>query len=227
MPDVPPEADQNSAVRTFSLVIALLLLGSSEGFAFECSGVRLPSSLVICSDAELMKLADERQEASSQAMATLDSQQQKELLADQNGWVRSYAAACGAPAGAAPPVPVPDKIRECFKRAAQARIAYITSYGLAGGALPSVAATPPTAQVVSPATPVLAPPAPATAPNATAGMCDEPPYGADPKRYKLYIDTLGELGNLGKPDLFPNICRAKYKGDEKIRKSLVDVGLTS
>ena len=58
-------------MRTFSLVIALLLLGSSEGFAFECSGVRLPSSLVIRSDAELMKLADERQEAFSQAMARL------------------------------------------------------------------------------------------------------------------------------------------------------------
>lgn len=120
-----------------------------------------------------------------------------------------------------PTVPVPDTIKECFKRAAQARIAYITAYGLAGGSLPSVAATPPTAQPVSPA-----PPAPATAPNATVGMCDEPPYGADPKLYKLYFDTLGKLANLSH-DLFPNICRAKYKGDEKIRKALVDVGVTS
>jgi hypothetical protein len=38
-----------------------------------------------------MRLADARQEAFAQAMARLDPQQQKELLADQNGWVRSYA----------------------------------------------------------------------------------------------------------------------------------------
>ena len=67
----------------------------------------------------------------------------------------------------------------------------------------------------------------AAASQAMAGMCDEPPYGADPKRYKLYIDTLGKLGNLSKQDLFPNICRAKYKGDEKLRKALVDIGVTS
>jgi hypothetical protein len=63
--------------------------------------------------------------------------------------------------------------------------------------------------------------------QATAGMCEEPPCGADPKHYKLYIGILGELGNLSKHDLFPNICRAKYKGDEKIRKALVDIGVTS
>ena len=56
---------------------------------------------------------------------------------------------------------------------------------------------------------------------------DEPPYGANPKHYKLYVDTLGDLGNLSKHDLLPNICRAKYKSDEKIHKALVDVGLTS
>jgi hypothetical protein len=67
----------------------------------------------------------------------------------------------------------------------------------------------------------------AGASQAVAGMCEEPPYGADPKHYKLYIDTLGELGNLSKNDLFPNICRAKYKSDEKIRKALVDIGVTS
>jgi hypothetical protein len=75
-----------------------------------------------CSDPELMRLADERQEAFSQTMARLDGQQQKELLADQNGWVRSYATACGAPPDAAPPTPVPDTMRVCFIRAAQARI---------------------------------------------------------------------------------------------------------
>ena len=58
-------------------------------------------------------------------------------------------------------------------------------------------------------------------------MCDEPPYGADPTRYKLFVDTLGELGTLSTRDLFPNICRAKYKSDEKLRKALFDIGVTS
>jgi hypothetical protein len=32
----------------------------------------------------------------------------------------------------------------------------------------------------------------AAASQATAGMCDEPPYGADPKRYKLFVDIFSE-----------------------------------
>jgi hypothetical protein len=58
-------------VRTFTLVLALLL-GSGGAYAFDCAGVKLPSSLVICSDPELMRLADECQEAFSQAVARLD-----------------------------------------------------------------------------------------------------------------------------------------------------------
>jgi hypothetical protein len=122
-------------VRIFTLLLALVL-GSGGAFAFDCAGVKLPSSLVICSDPELMGLADERQAAFDQAVARLDAQQQKELLADQTGWVRSYATACGAPPDRTPPNPVPDAVRGCFKRAAQARIAYIRAYGLVGGASP-------------------------------------------------------------------------------------------
>src|SRR5437763_746468 len=55
--------------------------------------------------------------------------------------------------------------------------------------------------------------------QATAGMCEEPPYGANPKRYKLFVDIFTEGTTL---DFFPNICRAKYKSDDKIRKALVD-----
>ena len=64
----------------------------------------------------------------------------------------------------------------------------------------------------------------AGASHATAGMCDEPPYGADPKRYKLFVDMFSEGTTL---DFFPNICRAKYKSNEKMRKALVDVGVSS
>lgn len=64
-------------MRTFPLVVALLFLGGSGTLAFDCAGVKLPSSLVICSDPELMRLADERQEAFSEAMTRLNDQQQK------------------------------------------------------------------------------------------------------------------------------------------------------
>jgi hypothetical protein len=134
------------------VVLAFLLLSSGAAAAFDCSDVKLPSSLVICSDPELMRLADERQQAINEVMARLDPQQRRELLADQTGWVRSYATACGAPPDRVAPSPVPDSIKECFKRAAEARIAYIRAYGLPGGAAPpspSAAAptplTPPTA----------------------------------------------------------------------------------
>jgi uncharacterized protein len=117
-------------VKMFAAALALALLTSGEARAFDCTGVKLPSSLVICSDPELMRLADERQKAINEAMARLDPQQQKELMVDQNGWVRSYATACGAPPSRAAPSPVPDAMKECFKQAAQARIAYVRSYGL-------------------------------------------------------------------------------------------------
>jgi hypothetical protein len=56
----------------------------------------------------------------------------------------------------------------------------------------------------------------AAASQATAGMCDEPPYGADPARYRLFVDTLGEVGTLSTRDLFPNICRAKCLTEKEL-----------
>jgi hypothetical protein len=41
-------------------------------------------------------------------------------------------------------------------------------------------------------------------------MCDEPPYGADPKLYKIFVDLFSQGSTV---DFFPNVCRAKYKGD--------------
>jgi len=64
----------------------------------------------------------------------------------------------------------------------------------------------------------------AAASQAMAGMCDEPPYGANEKGYKLFVDTFGKAGSL---DFLPNVCRAKYIGDEKMRKALVDIGVSS
>ena len=43
------------------------LLGSGPAAAFDCANATLPSSLILCSDPELIGLADERQEAINEA----------------------------------------------------------------------------------------------------------------------------------------------------------------
>src|SRR5271167_3117100 len=72
-----------------------IILGSGTAAAFECGGVTLPSSFVICSDPELMRLADERQEAINEARGRIGEDRWPELWEDQKAWVRSYATACG------------------------------------------------------------------------------------------------------------------------------------
>jgi uncharacterized protein YecT (DUF1311 family) len=111
-------------------VVALVfgLMVSSGAAAFDCAGVKLPSSIVICSDPELIRLADERQAAFNLARWGLDPQRDQQLLADQTAWVRSYPAACGAPQGQPPPTPVPATVRDCFRRAAEARVSYLRGY---------------------------------------------------------------------------------------------------
>jgi uncharacterized protein YecT (DUF1311 family) len=117
-------------MRIGALVLGFLLLDQSA-WAFDCTGVRLPSSIVICSDPELMRLADERQQAVFDAQARLSDQQFKALMTDQKAWVRAYSTACRVPPDRPPPFPVPMTIIECFKHAGQARIAYLRSYGAA------------------------------------------------------------------------------------------------
>ena len=102
----------------------------------------MPSSIVICSDADLTRLADERQQIYNETRSHLAPEQQKELWEDQKAWVRSYAAACGVPRDSPPPIPVPPSIVECFKRAARARASYLREYDLPAGAMINSAAQP-------------------------------------------------------------------------------------
>jgi clan AA aspartic protease (TIGR02281 family) len=51
------------------------------------------------------------------------------LREDQSAWVHSYSASCGASASQPVPVPVPASMVECFRRAGEARLAYLRSYG--------------------------------------------------------------------------------------------------
>jgi S1-C subfamily serine protease/uncharacterized protein len=112
-----------------TLTLSTLMLAPSA-WGFDCSNVTLPSSAVICSDPELMRIADERQQAMNEARARLSPEQYRALIADQNAWIRSYSAGCGVPAdGGFPEPPIAPSVRACFKRAGEARTAYIRAYG--------------------------------------------------------------------------------------------------
>jgi S1-C subfamily serine protease/uncharacterized protein len=118
-------------------VMLSILLGSGTAAAFECTGVTLPSTLVICSDPELMQLADARQEAINEARGRIGGDRWPALWEDQKAWVRSYATACGVPPDRLPPLPVSATIKACFSRAAVARIAYLRAYGVTAGSAPA------------------------------------------------------------------------------------------
>jgi uncharacterized protein YecT (DUF1311 family) len=127
---------RNALIATIGaacLVLAAVVFSVTQARADQldewCKTAKLPSSIVICGDPELLALAIERQHAFEAAQTGLSQDQQKELLADQNGWVKSYAAACGVPQGAPPPNPVPDSVKACFTHAGQRRIAYLRGYG--------------------------------------------------------------------------------------------------
>jgi uncharacterized protein YecT (DUF1311 family) len=100
-----------------------------DGLDDWCAQVKLPSSIAICSDRELRALTIERQHAFDEAKARLSPDQQKALLADQNGWVRTYPQACGVMPNAAPALPLAASIKNCMAEAGRARIAYLRNYG--------------------------------------------------------------------------------------------------
>src|SRR5271170_5661703 len=125
-------------MRVIAAFLLSMVLASGTAAAFDCVGVTFPSTVVICSDPELMRLTDERQAAIYGARARIGEQAWPALWEDQKRWVRSYATACGVPPDQAPPNPVPASIKECFRQAGEARVAYLRSDEVgAGGALPS------------------------------------------------------------------------------------------
>jgi hypothetical protein len=79
-----------------------LFLSGASAMAFDFAGVKLPSRIMICSDPELMRLADERQVVLNQVRWGLDPRVNRQLLADQTARVRSYATARGVLLYAAP-----------------------------------------------------------------------------------------------------------------------------
>ncbi len=131
----------NRAMRWLPLLPALLAVPLWHANAAPpddwCKTAKLPSSIVICGDPDLLALATERDRVFEDVRARLSQDQRKVLLADQKQWIKAYAAECGVAQNAPPPNPVPDSVKACFKQAGQARLAYLRSYqppGLSGSA---------------------------------------------------------------------------------------------
>src|SRR4051794_6509195 len=97
-----------------SIFATFMIQNSASGF--ECRGAKLPSSIVICSDPELISLADERQQAFNEVRwgkngdDLLDPDRDKELWLNQRAWVRDYATSCGVPSDRSPKLPISGSI---------------------------------------------------------------------------------------------------------------------
>lgn len=142
-------APENFKMRLLTIAVLVLatLNGGEAAMAFNCWGITLPSSIVICSDPDLARLADERQEIYNEIRSQLAPEQQNALWEDQKAWVRNYAKACGVPPDTPPPIPAPPSLIECFKRAAEARVVYLRGYGVPGSVASNSATMPRTTPI--------------------------------------------------------------------------------
>lgn len=112
-----------------AIAVGLLAAGPARAdHALECNSVQLPSSLVICSDPELLAIADERAQVYRELWTRLGSEQREALEADQARWVREYATRCGVPPDVSPQLPPQPSVVDCFKQAGRARIAFLRGY---------------------------------------------------------------------------------------------------
>ena len=137
-------------MRLAHTIIGILLVWPGSASAFECANVKLPSNVVICSDPELIRLADERQAAINEMRARIGEDNWSAFWENQKNWVRSYAAACGVPPDRPPPLPTQETVRDCFRRAAIDRIAYVRAYSPAKASdqeTPGAPSFPPSTEV--------------------------------------------------------------------------------
>jgi uncharacterized protein YecT (DUF1311 family) len=89
-----------------------------------CTKATAPSSIVICSDLELRRMAVIRNKIFADARASFTPDDMKDLSEDQNHWIHEYTADCGAAVNG-PPVslPVRQDTIDCFKQAGRERVA--------------------------------------------------------------------------------------------------------
>jgi uncharacterized protein YgiM (DUF1202 family) len=96
----------------------------SEMAAWCATQASAPSSIVICSDPELTRMAVIRNKIIADARERLSPDEFRRLMEDQNQWLHQYSAACGAPVSGPPtPPPIPQQITDCYKQAGRARMA--------------------------------------------------------------------------------------------------------
>jgi len=114
-------------MRCLTLPVFLVSMATFCGaaLAFNCVGAKLPWDVVVCSDSRLQRLADERLAAFEEAKQRLTELEVQHLRDDQAAWVRSYSAACGIRADTALPTPISAGVIECFRKAGEARLAYL------------------------------------------------------------------------------------------------------
>jgi hypothetical protein len=176
---------------------------SGGALAEWCAKVRLPSNIAICSDPELRSMMIERQHAYNEAIGRLMPEQQKALLADQTGWVKSYPRACGLTPDTPPPLPLAPAIKECMAQAGRSRLAYLRAYGGTSPAAPANAplttesASRPIAEMPIASPSVAVPPGPVPlpskfAPKQNAGTPDAP---AASEPVSTVFEKSGQSGN--------------------------------
>lgn len=129
-----------------------------------CKGSTTALLTAICGDDKLRDLAVQRLYAFEEAKGRLNPDQQKTLIADQNGWAMSYPQACGLNGDAQPSLPLAQPLEDCLEKAGRARLRYLKVYGLpdaekTAAASEATAPSPPAPPTPAAATPGSAPPA--------------------------------------------------------------------
>jgi uncharacterized protein YecT (DUF1311 family) len=171
----PTAAAQGATLRDQPTFAAPASLTRGDALDNWCKGLQTALNIAVCSDAELRAAAIERLHAFDDAKARLAPDQQKALVADQNGWVAAYPQNCGLNGDVPPIVPLAPALKNCLAEAGRDRLQYLQSYGTAEAK--GAGASP--AQPAAPAAP--APPLPA--PAATANPvppAPPPPTAAKP-----------------------------------------------
>jgi uncharacterized protein YecT (DUF1311 family) len=152
-----------------------------------CTKATAPSSVVICSDLELRRMAVIRNKIFADARASFTPDDMKDLSEDQNHWIHEYSADCGAAVNG-PPVslPVRQDTIDCFKQAGRERVAELVRNVrdvIPGYQAPSVSGSSSYATQTPPPSHVAPqPPPPAAIPQPQSPTYNTPPPAVSSER---------------------------------------------
>jgi len=235
----PPMQAPTTTQSETSLVAPSFAAAQGDALDDFCKTVTLPRTIALCSDAELRALTIERQKTFDEARSRLNPAQQKELLANQNDWVKTYPQACGLASDTAPSLPLAPAIKNCMAQAGRARIAYLRAYHSASVPPQETAAQAPSSAPSTPTgepspehvdTPTALPRAPAApAPPPSADRSGEPASGTSEQLPMLVIGAVGVIGvimrllykNYKKRVLTEKVMKAVYTTINQHKRALV------